>query len=439
MDYSGVTGGSPTFVAGFNLTAGYLSGGGAPGDWSGIEGLVGLRNFRNSIAGDGADNDLTGGLLADTIMAGAGNDTVSGLVGNDLVSGGLGDDLVGGEDGNDTVIGGAGNDRIFGGAGNDALNGGVGNDVFNGGGGFDTADYSDATANLVVNINFAGAQNTSAQTGTDRFVSVEGITGGTGNDLLVGTSGGNVIDGGAGNDEIYGIGGGDVLRGGVGDDQIEGSGGNDTMDGGAGDADILSYFNSGGPVAVDLRAQGTAQNVGGSSGIDTFTNFEYLYGSNAAGNDVLVGDDNANRILGFGGDDRLFGLEGTDELIGMQGNDRLFGGLGGDRLSGGGGADAFVFQAVADSTGAGRDTITDFGVGGADRIDLAAIDANTTLAGNQAFNFVGAAGFGAAGDLRFANNGTDGFLLGDVDGNGTVDLNILLEGVTSLTATDIIL
>lgn len=65
--------------------------------------------------------------------------------------------------------------------------------------------------------------------------------------------------------------------------------------------------------------------------------------------------------------------------------------------------------------------------------------ADTTTGGNQAFNFVGAAAFGSAGDLRFVTNGFDGFVLGDVCGNGTVDLNILLEGVGTLTAGDFVL
>jgi Ca2+-binding RTX toxin-like protein len=403
-----------------------------------VENVIG-SDFNDSIVGSGGANEISGGSGADTIFGFGGEDTLSGNSGADEVRGNGGDDIVGGEGGNDVVFGGEGNDSVYGGGGNDTLNGGTGNDLLNGGGNFDIADYSDATTNLVVNINFGGAQTISAQMGTDTFVSIEGINGGSGNDLLVGTSGGNVIDGGAGNDEIYGIGAGDLLRGGIGNDQIEGSGGDDTMEGGVGDADILSYFNSGGSVAVDLRFQGTEQAVGGFSGTDTFTGFEDLYGSNAAGTDILIGNHDDSRILGFGGDDRLFGFDGADELFGMQGNDSLSGGNGQDTLAGGGGADAFLFNDVLHSTSADRDTITDFGVGGADRINLSVIDANTIAGDNQAFNFVGSAGFGAAGDLRFATNGTNGFVLGDVDGDGTADLNILLLGVTAMTTGDFVL
>ena len=63
-------------------------------------------------------------------------------------------------------------------------------------------------------------------------------------------------------------------------------------------------------------------------------------------------------------------------------------------------------------------------------------DANTLLASDQAFSYIGAAAFSsAAGQLRFAGN----ILSGDVDGNGTGDFEIQLLGVASLTAGDFVL
>ena len=52
----------------------------------------------------------------------------------------------------DTISGGGGNDTLNGGDGNDILNGGAGSDVLNGGAGFDTADYSTATAGVVLSF-----------------------------------------------------------------------------------------------------------------------------------------------------------------------------------------------------------------------------------------------------------------------------------------------
>ena len=437
VDYSGANYGSGLVI---NLTTeqtAFTSGSSNTQTLLRIENAVGTVRG-DALVGTGTGNSLRGQGGDDTLFGFGGNDTLSGEDGNDEVRGNAGNDIVGGESGNDTLFGGEGNDSLFGGGGNDMLTGGSGNDLMNGGGGFDRADYSSATQDLRININFAGAQTVSAAEGTDRFVGIEGILGGSGNDLLVGSSVGNLIDGGAGNDEIYGIGGGDILRGGSGNDLIEGSGGNDTMEGGAGGADILSYFNSGGGVSVNLRFQGTAQAVGGSSGTDTFTGFEQLYGSNAGG-DTLVGNGAGNRILGFNGDDRLFGFDGDDTLLGMRGADTLTGGQGVDTLQGGGGADIFAFNAVSESTLSMRDRITDFGVGGADRVDLSNIDANALVAGNQAFTFVGSAGFTAAGQVRFATNGVNGVVQADVNGDGTVDFSILLDGVTSMTSGDFIL
>ena len=77
---------------------------------------------------------------------------------------------------------------------------------------------------------------------------------------------------------------------------------------------------------------------------------------------------------------------------------------------------------------------------GADMIDVSHIDANTTVGGNQAFVFIGAAGFhGVAGELRSANSGGNSIVAGDVDGDGTGDFSILAAGVTNLTGSDFFL
>ena len=52
----------------------------------------------------------------------------------------------------------------------------------------------------------------------------------------------------------------------------------------------------------------------------------------------------------------------------------LIGGSGLDILTGGLGADAFVFENLDDSTIAASDVITDFGMGGGDKINLTNLD-----------------------------------------------------------------
>ena len=114
------------------------------------------------------------------------------------------------------------------------------------------------------------------------------------------------------------------------------------------------------------------------------------------GNDVLAGD---------GSRDLLDGGTGNDVLRAFAGDDALSGGGGSDRLSSGSGYDRLDYDYVADSGPAARDLILDFsGIGPAtgDRIDLSTIDADSSLPGNQRFDFKGTNAFDAAGQIRVA-------------------------------------
>ncbi len=131
------------------------------------------------------------------------------------------------------------------------------------------------------------------------------------------------------------------------------------------------------------------------------------------------------------------GLTGNDTLDGGAGNDLLIGGAGRDMMTGGAGADLFRFATLADSAvGTTRDLIAAFNRADGDRIDLAAIDASSRLAGDQAFNFIGSTSFTRiAGQLRFA----DGLLQADVNGDARADMEVSILGVDSLLATDFLL
>jgi VCBS repeat-containing protein len=91
------------------------------------------------------------------------------------------------------------------------------------------------------------------------------------------------------------------------------------------------------------------------------------------GDDVLVGSDDADTLEGGSGNDHLIGEGGDDTLIGGEGNDILIGGEGDDILTGGPGHDFFVWEDGDQGTGAvpAMDTVTDFGNGGKDTLDLA--------------------------------------------------------------------
>ena len=122
--------------------------------------------------------------------------------------------------------------------------------------------------------------------------------------------------------------------------------------------------------------------------------------------------------------------------------DTLVGGLGGDTLTGGLGNDVFKYTSVTESTASetNRDTITDFQLG-LDKLDLGAIDANSLIALDQAFSFLGnSATFTNAGQLRYQVSGDNLLLFGNIDANfATSEFELQLSGLASIGASDIIL
>lgn len=78
----------------------------------------------------------------------------------------------------------------------------------------------------------------------------------------------------------------------------------------------------------------------------------------------------------------------ANTIIGNSGSNMLDGN---EVLKDGSGTDVFAFKSVRDGAAAapGRDVIDDFSHKQGDRIDLPAIDANTSKSGNQIFAFIG--------------------------------------------------
>jgi Ca2+-binding RTX toxin-like protein len=123
------------------------------------------------------------------------------------------------------------------------------------------------------------------------------------------------------------------------------------------------------------------------------------------------------------------------------GSDSLTGGAGSDTLTGGAGADKFIFSNVSDfASGITLDTIAEFHHAEADRIDLSGVDADSTLAGNQAFIFIGAAAFDHhPGELSYTVNGGGVVVQADINGDGVADFSFNVLGVSSLLGADFIL
>jgi hypothetical protein len=110
-------------------------------------------------------------------------------------------------------------------------------------------------------------------------------------------------------------------------------------------------------------------------------------------------------------------------------------------MVGGAEADVFDFDALGDlGSGATRDVIEDFSTAG-DTIDLADVDANSLVGGNQAFQLIGPGQFtGVAGQLRaLTNNGGNTITAADTDGGGSGNIQIQLNGAIALSASSFIL
>jgi Ca2+-binding RTX toxin-like protein/subtilisin-like proprotein convertase family protein len=354
-----------------------------------------------------------GNASANSMTGGNGNDQLSGLDGNDSLTGGAGDDLLLGGNGNDGLVGGVGIDRLEGGAGNDTYT-------------------VDTDGDLVVELVGSGTDAVrSALASYTLPADVENLTltstlgaSGTGNGLA------NALTGGAGNDSLFGLGGNDTLSGGLGVDRLEGGGGNDTYS-----IDTLS------DVLVESAGGGTdtvrTTNLAGFTLDAEFENLTNLSAIAFTG----TGNNVANVLTGGGASDTLWGLAGDDSLSGGLGNDVLIGGGGRDTLTGGGGADVFRYTALGDlgATSTTTDTLRDFLHSQFDVIDLSAIDANSLVAGDQAFSFIGTSAFSMnAGELHYAVSGTTSSLSGDVDGNGVADFVLQLTSVTTLVAGDFV-
>ena len=446
-----IEGGAGTDTAGYtgsdegvnvDLTEGSGEGGDAEGDQlTDIENVVGSE-FDDMLIGDGEDNTLTGGDGDDQeegrggndiLLGGDGDDMLSGDEGDDILQGGVGGDELHGATGidlasyagsagrvvinlatgyrvggdaagdlffdiegligsgfNDVLVGDDGANILDGGDGDDMLRGGEGRDTLMGGDGFDMASYAGSISAVVINL--ATGYRHGGDAAGDTFEGIEGLTGTTGDDVLVGDVGANVLEGGAGDDVLRGGFGADILRGGAG-------------------IDMASYAGSGSRVVVNLE---TGFRAGGDAAGDRFSSIEGLTGSSQ--NDILVGNVGANILEGGAGDDILRGSLGADTLRGGAGidiasyadsdarviinlangyrnggdatgdtfssiegllgsayNDILVGGAGANVLEGGAGHDILRGQQNSDTFifrfGSGIDSIVDFEVG-TDKIDI---------------------------------------------------------------------
>ena len=355
---------------------------------------------------------ITGNELDNTITGGKGNDTLDGAEGNDILTGGAGKDLFVFSGGKDVITDYDSKDKlsIVGGlvyedytlAGEDLiLNFGTDNILTITGGADKTISYLEdkktATTEYTADEVILGNKKKSATltSAVEKFdatsskdyskvVTIDGsatgaieITGNKKKNYIIAGTSGTTITGGKGNDTLLGGAGADlfIYENKTGKDVIEGFGEGDSINFDndvtikdakiKGDDTVLKF--KGGALTVKNTTEFTIGDMTYRGGVFIAGDSAKVYGSykgeiNLAEYAVkdldasqgkkkltITGDDSANSLTGG---------KGKDILSGGAGNDSLWGGKGNDTLTGGAGSDTFIFRA-----GGGKDVITDYEAG----------------------------------------------------------------------------
>jgi Ca2+-binding RTX toxin-like protein len=287
------------------------------------------------------------------------------------VTGGNGDDSISDNLNENILIGGPGHDTYYFGAATDWP---YQYDIVEeqNSGGVDTLDFSDLPSNddLTADIGFprdpdsgfsrpviavhnTRTLNTSSDLLDQYF---ENITGGDGDDLIIGNTADNglignpgvdVIEGRTGDDYIHGSEGDDLLYGEEDEDTIHGGDGEDTIWGNSEDDTI--YGDDGNDIiegnddndyiegnAGDDFIYGNQgdDEIYGNRGMDTIWGDDAII-SGPDGNDIIYGNAGEDRLFGEGGDDEMHGGPNRDFMLGDDGDDILYGDSGDDLVSGG--------------------------------------------------------------------------------------------------------
>ena len=316
--------------------------------------------------------DLIKGDTANNIISGlAGIDTLYGYDGNDLLYGGTGNDLLYGGRGDDNYyvhLGDGSNDVIFDTQGENAIafaSGVVAADIRiitqSGGGTVDLfVYYGNGGDKIAIDGQYSGS--THENTGyVQSLVFADGtgisliealpLTGTSGNDTLEGTTGNDVLTGATGNDNIYGYAGNDTFyfTGGDGNDLIIDTSGTNVIRFGSGiEAEDIRLMRGTGfnddQLWVYDGTGGDRVSVNGQFSISTQANVGYV-------NKILLAD---GTEIGLTDNMVLTGTSSNETLKGSTGAETLEGAAGNDLIYGYAGNDSYLFQG-----GDGNDTISD--------------------------------------------------------------------------------
>lgn len=360
-----------SFFAGASFFPGVAAGGGI--FVAGVEDATNIFVFGEAA---GKNDVAVGGNAVDILMANAGDDNIMGAAGTDFVFGGLGDDIVRGGTGDDVVVGNEGSDVLISGEGSDIyeffadqfvagdqdviLDFEEGSDALVIVGSTD-AEYDPLTGALMVdgaavaslqtglNIDVLTRNNSSVLFSSEADLSSFGVA-------LSEDSSDAVEPDAAELDasEVEPLGEAAVAKTPVGVLEL----GSTTP--------LFSSFFAGASFFDEPQAGGGIF----VAGQEDTTNL-ILFDKDTASNDVAVGGNEVDIIMGEAGEDNIMGAGGTDFMFGGVGDDIVRGGLGDDVIVGNEGSDVLisgggsdVFEFFADQfIGGELDVILDFELG----------------------------------------------------------------------------
>jgi Ca2+-binding RTX toxin-like protein len=288
------------------------------------------------------------------------------------------------------------------------------------------------------------------------------VLGGTeGADIIIASEGDDTIFGDGGNDTLEGGAGNDIINAGAGDDVVRDIGGDDNVKLGDGHDAINT-----GP-GLDLVLGGRGQDfivLGSDAGSEVFA---------GEGNDFILGNITAERILGNEGDDWIehgtfdgapgdnfdeifaqdgvvghdvfFGLGGFDEFIAEGGDDIMVGSPGRAKMAGMSGWDWAIYKDNIAGTDADltRGIVFDENPTPPPNATQDAYESVEGLSGSRFNDILSGSNTTAAERAPFDQGGTEGYTGSNLDAAGIARISglqaVLGAGVTSFNAGDIIL
>jgi Ca2+-binding RTX toxin-like protein len=293
--------------------------------------------------------------------------------------------------------------------------------------------FSGGLGDDLIDASGAAAEQIDGGPGNDVLRGADILNGDDGDDILIAGPTGASFDDGPGDDIAIGGAGGDRFFGGRaanGADQFIGGGGVDTVDytrrttavqialDGSSESGELS---GGVPIEGDRIAADVENAEGGPEDDVLIGNDQPNRLGGREGNDLVVGDGGDDHLDGSDGDDDLVGGDGDDDLLGLAGNDFLDGGAGNDFLSGldgdddmvGGDGDDRMIGTTGDDTflgGPGNDVM----LGGLGNDRLEGGDGFDFYRGNQGSDHLEAPADGFIEEIR-CGTGDDTFVAGPED------------------------